>query len=166
MVWMAFKGGKQVSLLEVLSFFKYDPQLFPRFSTQWDPSNFAWIALQFSTHQDTLYRLSFLSLYFILFSLMLSTLFSFPFSFPFFSLLSSSFFRYGYKRGFSCFILLLSPSVPTYLPRHLRDHRFRDVLGFEAYVELMSHLKETDIQQIMEWCHISSVVQSCCRIIM
>ena len=32
-----------------------------------------------------------------------------------FSLLSSSFFRYGYKRDFSCFILLLCPSVPTIL---------------------------------------------------
>ena len=49
----------------------------------------------------------------------------------------------------------------TYLPRHLRDRRLRDVLGFEAYVELMGRLKETDIQWVVEWWHILSMVHSC-----
>ena len=30
-------------------------------------------------------------------------------------------------------------------------------------MELMSRLKETDIQWVMEWWHISSMVHSCCK---
>ena len=53
--------------------------------------------------------------------------------------------------------------LSTYLPRHLKDRRLWDVLGFEAHVELMGHLKEVDIQWIVQWWHISSMVQSCCK---
>ena len=54
-------------------------------------------------------------------------------------------------------------TLNTYLPRHLRDHRLQDVLGFEAYVELMGCLKETNIQWVVEWWHISNMVHSCCK---
>ena len=50
--------------------------------------------------------------------------------------------------------------LSTYPPRHLRDHRLWDVLGFEANMELMGRLKGTDIQWVMEWWHISSMVHS------
>ena len=43
--------------------------------------------------------------------------------------------------------LLQPPTVPlsTYLPRHLRDCRLQNVMGFEKYLEFMGRLKETDI---------------------
>ena len=58
--------------------------------------------------------------------------------------------------------MLHPPIVPlsTYLPRHLRDCRLQDVVGFEAYMGLMCRLKETDIQWIVEWWHISSIAHS------
>ena len=61
------------------------------------------------------------------------------------------------------FQLLHPPIAPlsTYLPRHLRERRLQDILGFEAYRELMGCLKETDIQWVVEWWHILSMVQSC-----
>ena len=36
-------------------------------------------------------------------------------------------------------------------------------MSFEAYMELMGHLKETDIQWVVEWWHILSMVHSCCK---
>ena len=51
----------------------------------------------------------------------------------------------------------------TYLPRHLRDCQLQNVMGFEMYMEFMGRLKETDIQWVMEWWHISSMVHSCCK---
>ena len=61
--------------------------------------------------------------------------------------------------------LLHPPTVPlnTYLSRHLKDYQLRDVLGFEAYMELIGCLKETNIQWVVEWWHISSMVHSCCK---
>ena len=59
--------------------------------------------------------------------------------------------------------LLHPPTMPlnTHHPRHLRDHRHRDVLGFEAYMELMGRHKEIDVQWVVEWWHILSMVHSC-----
>ena len=64
---------------------------------------------------------SFIIIY-IFFSLMLSLLFFFLFSllffffcFPFFFTPSPLFFRYGYKRGYGCFNLLLYPLAHTSL---------------------------------------------------
>ena len=36
-------------------------------------------------------------------------------------------------------------------------------MSFEAYMKLMGHNKETDIQWVVEWWHISSMVHSCCK---
>ena len=60
--------------------------------------------------------------------------------------------------------LLQPPTVPpnTYLSRHLRDHRLhQNNMSFKAYMELIGHIKETDIQWVVEWWHISSMVRSC-----
>ena len=60
--------------------------------------------------------------------------------------------------------MLQPPTVPlnTYLPRHHRDHRLHwNDMGFEAYMELIGCLKETDIQWVVEWWHFSSMVHSC-----
>ena len=110
MVWMPFIGRKQASLQS-----SSPSAIIPNFCLGSQPRRipliFAWVALRFSTHQGTLYRLS--SLFYFLFSffsLMLSLLFCF--SLPLHFTLSSLFFfffRYGYKRGFGCFNL---PSYP------------------------------------------------------
>ena len=81
------------------------------FSTWQDPSNFASIALRFSTLRGTLYHLSS-----FLFSQSCSPFFSFlPFFLNFFIIFIYIFSRYGYKSSFSCFILLLCPIAPTFL---------------------------------------------------
>ena len=50
----------------------------------------------------------------------------------------------------------------AYLPRHLRDHRLHQSdMSFEVYMGLIVFLKETDIQWVVEWWHISSMVPSC-----
>lgn len=36
-------------------------------------------------------------------------------------------------------------------------------MSFKAYMELMGHIKETEIQWIVEWWHISSTVHRCCK---
>jgi len=36
-------------------------------------------------------------------------------------------------------------------------------MNFEAYMELMGHIKETDIQWVVEWWHITSMVPSYCK---
>ena len=36
-------------------------------------------------------------------------------------------------------------------------------MSFEAYMELIGHLKETNIQRVVEWWHISSMVHNCCK---
>ena len=62
--------------------------------------------------------------------------------------------------------LLQPPTVPlsTYLPTHLRDSLLHpNDMSFEACMELMGHLKEIDIQWVVEWWHISSMVHSCCK---
>ena len=47
----------------------------------------------------------------------------------------------------------------TYLPKHFGDRRFHQMdMSFEAYIKLMGHIKETNIQWVMEWWHISSMV--------
>ena len=94
----------------------------------------------------------------IIFSLMLSTFFFLFLSFlPFFSSSLLLFCQIWLQERLQ---LLHSPIVPlsTYLPRHLRDCRLRDILGFEAYMELMGRLEETDIQWVVEWWHILSMV--------
>ena len=121
-------------------------------------------SLWFSTHRGTLYCLSSLS----------------PYLFFFTHALHSFFFLFFF---FARFTLLLSPPLPpkiwlqerlwllhppivplnTYLSRHLKDYRLRDVLDFEAYMELIGCLKETNIQWVVEWWHISSMVHSCCK---
>ena len=81
-------------------------------------------------------------------------LFLFFLSLSFFSSPSSFFYFYFYfyffifcKYGYNC------PLAPTFL----------DVLGFEAYIELLGRLMETDIQWVVEWWHISSMVHNCCK---
>ena len=62
--------------------------------------------------------------------------------------------------------MLQPPIVPlnTYLPRHLRKRWLhQNDMSFEAYIELMGYLKETSIQWVVEWWHISSMVYSCCK---
>ena len=92
---------------------------------------------------------------------MLCLLFLFSLSpflcFPFF------FSRYGYKRGFGCFNILPYPPS-TYLPKHFRDcWLYQNDISFKAYMELMGHIKETNIQWVVEWWHISSMVHHCCK---
>ena len=92
----------------------------------------------------------------------------FCFSLSFYSLLSLSlslffFFKIWLQERLQ---LLQTPPIPlsTYLFRHFRDCQLhRNDMGFKAYMELMSRLKETDIQWVMEWWHISSMVHSCCK---
>ena len=93
----------------------------------------------------------FVSLLLLFFSLMLSIFFPSPFLL---------FCQIWLQERFQ---LLHPPIAPfsTYLPRHLRERRLQDILGFEAYRELMGCLKETDIQWVVEWWHILSMVQSC-----
>ena len=60
--------------------------------------------------------------------------------------------------------MLQPPTVPpnTYLPRHFRVCRlYQNDMSFEAYMELMGRIKETDIQWVVEWWHISSMVHRC-----
>ena len=55
-------------------------------------------------------------------------------------------------------------SFSTYLPKHLRDHQLhQNDMSFEAYIDLMGHLKETNIQWVVEWWHILSMVHNCCE---
>ena len=63
------------------------------------------------------------------------------------------------------FRLLQPPTVPpsTYLPKHLRDRLHQNNMSFEVYIELMRHIKETDIQWVVKWWHILSMVRSCCK---
>ena len=62
------------------------------------------------------------------------------------------------REAFGCFNLLPYPPI-TYLPKHFRDRRFHQMdMSFEAYIKLMGHIKETNIQWVMEWWHISSMV--------
>ena len=94
------------------------------------------------------------------------SLFLFCFSLFFFfvlSLLFFLFFKYGYKRGFSCFNLLPYPPS-TYLLRHFRDcWLHQNDMSFKVYIELMGYIKETDIQWVVEWWHIARLVHSCCK---
>ena len=99
---------------------------------------------------------------FSFFSLTFSTPFFIFFSFlPLLFLFFFFFFAVMEKERLQ---LLHPPTVPfsSYLPWHLRDHRLQDVLGFEAYMEFMGCLKETDIQWVVEWWHILSMVHNCC----
>ena len=102
----------------------------------------------------------------IIFSLMISLSSFFAFlSFFFFvpSLLFFLFFKYGYKRGFSCFNLLPYPPS-TCLLRHFRDcWLHQNDMSFKVYIELMGYIKETDIQWVVEWWHIARLVHSCCK---
>ena len=62
--------------------------------------------------------------------------------------------------------LLQYPTVPpsTYLPKHFRDYwLYQNDISFKAYMELMGHIKETNIQWVVEWWHISSMVHRCCK---
>ena len=96
--------------------------------------------------------------YYLYFSLMLFLFLFFPLLF------TPSFFpRYGYKRGFGCVYLLpYPPSI--YLPRHFRDQWLhQNNMNFEVYTEFMGHIKETIIQWVIKWWHISSSVHSCCK---
>ena len=62
------------------------------------------------------------------------------------------------REAFGCFNLLPYPPI-TYLPKHFGDRRFHQMdMSFEAYIKLMGHIKETNIQWVMEWWHISSMV--------
>ena len=89
----------------------------------------------------------------ILFLFSLSSFLCFPFFFS----------RYGYKRGFGCFNILPYPPS-TYLPKHFRDcWLYQNDISFKAYMELMGHIKETNIQWVVEWWHISSMVHRCCK---
>ena len=93
------------------------------------------------------------------------SLFYFSFFFFFFhsSLSFSFFFQIWLQERLR---LLQPPAVPlsSYLPKHLRDRQLhQNDMGFEAYMELMGRLKETDIQWVMEWWHISSIVHSYCK---
>ena len=94
------------------------------------------------------------------------SLFLFCFSLFFFfvlSLLFFLFFKYGYKRGFSCFNLLPYPPS-TCLLRHFRDcWLHQNDMSFKVYIELMGYIKETDIQWVVEWWHIARLVHSCCK---
>ena len=62
--------------------------------------------------------------------------------------------------------MLQPPTVPpsTYLPRNFRDHKLhQNDMSFEVYMELMGHIKETDIQWVVEWWHITRMVHGCCK---
>ena len=62
--------------------------------------------------------------------------------------------------------MLQPQTVPlsTYLPRHLKDCQLHQHdMSFKAYMESMGRLKETDIQWVVEWWHISSMVHNCCK---
>ena len=86
------------------------------------------------------------------------------FSFFFFLFSTSSLLFFLFQIWLQEKLRLLHPlTVPlnTYLLRHLKDHWLRDAWGFEAYIELMGRLKETDIQWVVEWWHISIMVHSC-----
>ena len=69
-----------------------------------------------------------------------------------------SFSNMATREAFGCFNLLPYPPI-TYLPKHFGDRRFHQMdMSFEAYIKLMGHIKETNIQWVMEWWHISSMV--------
>ena len=102
--------------------------------------------------------LSFIYFFFsLMFSLLIFLLFSLSLS------LSLSIFQIWLQERLR---LLQPPTVPlsTHLPRHLKDCQLhQNDMSFEAYMELMGHLKDTDIQRIVKWWHISSMVHSCCK---
>ena len=87
MVWMPFKGRKQASLWEVLFFFS----IIPNFCLGSQPSGIPLILHGLLSVFNPLRHLisSFIIIYFL--------------------------FRYGYKRGFGCFNLLLCPLARTFL---------------------------------------------------
>jgi len=109
MAWMLFIEGKQISLQGVLSSFRHDPNFCLGSQPSGIPLIFAWIALWFSTHQGSLYRLCIH--YFSLF--LLSLLFQHS-CFPFLSFLLFFFFRYGCLKGFDYFDFHLSLLVYIY----------------------------------------------------
>ena len=105
-----------------------------------DFSNFYWISIRFSTYRGTLYRLS------LLFTYIFSQFF---------------FFQIWLQERFQ---LLQPPTITprTYHPRHFRDcWLHQNDMSFEAYMELIGCIKETDIQWVVEWWHISSMVHHC-----
>ena len=110
MVWMSFIVSKLLCRKSSSS-----SSIIPNFYLGSQPSGipliFARVAFWFSTHQGTLYCLSFsfsfsLMLFFVLFFFLFTP-----------SLLSLFFFffRYGYRKGFNCFNLPPFLSTPTSL---------------------------------------------------
>ena len=110
-------------------------------------------------------------IYHFFFSLRLSLPFWFSlfFLFLFFFFCFPSFFTPSFISFFQIWLqerlqLLQPPTVApiTYIPRLFRDYRLhQNDMSFEAYMELIGHIKKIDIQWVMEWWHISSMVHCC-----
>ena len=104
---------------------------------------------------------SFIIIYVFFFFHSSSLFFFFLLSLFFYSLLSL-FSNMATREASVVSISYRTPS--TYLPRHFRDCRLHQKdMSFKAYMELMGHIKETGIQWVVEWWHISSMVYRCCK---